>query len=65
MRSLAESALALALLLPLSTVGLAEQAVTAEPDESGAVEGTQSPSQPVSTDTICSALAAAAAYGSM
>ena len=52
MRSLAESAFAVALLVPLLTaVGLTEQASTAEPDEIGAAEGSQTPSQPVSTDT--------------
>ena len=66
MRSLAESARALALLVPLlSAVGLTEQASTAEPDESGAAEGSQTPSQPISTDTLCSALAAAAAQNDL
>jgi len=66
MRSLAESARALALLVPLlSAVGLTEQASTAEPDESGATQGSQTPSQPVSTDTLCSALAAAAAQNDL
>jgi hypothetical protein len=46
-----------ALLVPLLTaVGLTEQAIP-EPDETRAAEGSQTPSQPVSTDTICSALA--------
>ena len=66
MRSLAQSALVLALLVPLfSTVGLTEQASPVEPDEAGAAEGSQTPSQPVSTDTICSALASAAAQNDL
>ena len=66
MRSLAKSARVLALLVPLlSAVGLTEQASTAEPDESGATQGSQTPSQPVSTDTLCSALAAAAAQNDL
>ena len=66
MRSLAKSARVLALLVPLvSAVGLTEQASTAEPDESGAAEGSQTPSQPISTDTLCSALAAAAAQNDL
>jgi hypothetical protein len=44
MRSLAGSALVLAL-----SVGLTEHASAAEPDEIGAAEGGQTPSQPVST----------------
>src|SRR6516165_8509705 len=49
----------------LSAVGLKEQASAAEPDEMGAAEGSQTPSQPVSTDTICSALASAAAQNDL
>src|SRR5258708_16480149 len=61
MRSLAGSAVVLALLVSLfSAVGLSEHASAAEPDEIGAAEVRQTPSQPVSTDTICGALAAAA-----
>ena len=62
MRSLAGTALVLGLLLVLllGAVDLKEQATAAEPDEIGAPEGSQAPSQPVSTDTICGALAAAA-----
>src|SRR5215471_860092 len=63
MRSLAGSAVVLALLVSLfGAVGLTERASAVEPDETGAAEGRQTPSQPISTDTICSALAAAAAY---
>jgi len=40
---------------------LTELARAAEPDEIGAAEERQTPSQPLSTDTICTALAAAAA----
>jgi hypothetical protein len=66
MRSLAGSAVVLALLVFLfSAVGLTEDASAAEPDEIGAAEGPQTPSQPVSTDTICSALAAAAAQNDL
>jgi hypothetical protein len=66
MRSLAGSALVLALVVSVvSAVGLTEQASAAEPDEIGAAEGSQPPSQPVSTDTICSALAAAAAQNDL
>jgi soluble lytic murein transglycosylase-like protein len=66
MRSLAGSALVLALLVSLlSGVGLAEQASAAEPDEIGAGEGSQPSSQPVSTDTICSTLASAAAQNDL
>jgi hypothetical protein len=66
MRGLAGSALVLALLVSfLSVVGLPEQASAAEPDEIGVAEGSQAPSQPVSTDTICSALAAAAAQNDL
>jgi hypothetical protein len=62
MRSLAESARVLALLVSLlGAVSLREQARAAEPEEIGAAEASRTPSQPVSTDTICSALAAAAA----
>jgi hypothetical protein len=57
--------IALALVLALfvflfSAVGLPEHASAAEPDEIGAAEGGQTPSQPISTDAICGALAAAA-----
>jgi hypothetical protein len=66
MRSLAQSARVLTLLVPLfSTVGLTERASPAEPDETGAAEGSQTPSQPASTDTICSALATAAAQNDL
>src|ERR1700730_3641647 len=62
MRSLAGSAVALALLVSLfSVVNLTKHASAVEPNETGAAEGNQTPSQSVSTDTICSALAAAAA----
>jgi hypothetical protein len=66
MRSLAGSALVLALLVSLfSAAGLPEHASAAEPDEIGAAEGSLTPSQPVSSDTICSALAAAAAQNDL
>src|SRR6478752_2138202 len=66
MRSLAGSAVVPALLVSLfSAVSLTEHASAAEPDEIGAAEGRQTPSQPVSTDTICSALAAAAAQNDL
>src|SRR6266436_6203954 len=66
MRSLAGSAVVLALLVSLfSAVGLSEHASAAEPDEIGAAEGPQTPSQPESADTICSALAAAAAQNDL
>ena len=66
MRRLAGFALGLALLVSLfSAVGLTEHASAAEPDEIGAAEGRQTPSQPVSTDSICSALAAAAAQNDL
>jgi hypothetical protein len=70
MRSLAGSALvrAVLLFLPcwslLNVVGL-EHAGAAEPDEIGAPEGRQTPSRPVSIDTICSALAAAASQNDL
>jgi hypothetical protein len=51
------------LLCLFSAVGL--HASAAEPDEIGAAEGHQTPSQPASTDTICSALAAAAAQNDL
>jgi len=66
MRSLVGPAVVLALLVSLfSAVGLTEHASAAEPDEIGAAEGRQTPSQPVSTDTICSALAAVAAQNDL
>jgi hypothetical protein len=66
MRSLAGSALVLAPLVSLfSAAGLTEHASAAEPDEIAAAEGSQTPSQPASTDTICSALAAAAAQNDL
>jgi len=66
MRSLAGPAVVLALLVSLfSAVGLTEHASAAEPDEIGAPDGPETPSQPVSTDTICSALAAAAAQNDL
>ena len=66
MRSLAGPAVVLALLVSrFSAVGLTEHARAAEPDEIGAAEGRETPSQPVSTDTICSALAAAAAQNDL
>jgi hypothetical protein len=66
MRSLAGPAVVLALLVSLfSAVGLTEHASAAEPDEIGAAEGRETPSQPVSTDTICSALAAVAAQNDL
>src|SRR6516165_10843418 len=66
MRSLAGPAVVLALLASLfSAVGLTELASAAEPDEIGAAEGRETPSQPVSTDTICSVLAAAAAQNDL
>ena len=66
MRGLAGSALVLPLLVSLfAAVGLAELASAAEPDESGAAEKRQTPPQPVSTETICSALAAAAAQNDL
>jgi len=45
--------------------GLTEQASAAEPDEIGSAEEHQTPSQPVSTDTICNALAVAAAQNDL
>jgi len=66
MRSLAGPAVVLALLVSLfSAVGLTGHVSAAEPDEIGAAEGRETPSQPVSTDTICSALAAAAAQNDL
>ena len=66
MRSLAGSAVVLALLVFLfSAVGLTEDASAAEPDEIASAEGSLTPSQPVSTDTICSALATAAAQNDL
>ena len=66
MRSLAGCARVLAPLVSLfSAISLAELASAAEPDESGAAENRQTPSQPVSTETICSALAAAAAQNDL
>ena len=66
MPRLAGFALVLVLLVSLcSAVGLTEHASAAEPDEIGAAEGRQTPSQPVSTDSICSALAAAAAQNDL
>jgi len=67
MRSLAGLALTLPflLVLTLSTVGLKGHATAAEPDEIGAPAGNQTPSQSVSTDTICGALTAAAAENNL
>jgi hypothetical protein len=66
MRSLAGPAVVLALLVSrFSAVGLTEHARAGEPDEIGAAEGRETPSQLVSTDTICSALAAAAAQNDL
>jgi hypothetical protein len=66
MRSLAGSAVALALSVSLfSAVGLTEHTRAAEPDEIGATQAPQTPSQPVSADTICGALAAAAAQNDL
>jgi hypothetical protein len=66
MRSPAESALVLALLGSLfGADALTEHAGAIEPDEIGAAEGGQAPSQPISTDTICSAIAAAAAQNDL
>jgi Transglycosylase SLT domain len=45
--------------------GLTEQASAAEPNEIGSAEEQQTPSQPVSTDTICNALAVAAAQNDL
>jgi len=45
--------------------GLTEQASAAESNETGATEERQTPSQPVSTDTICGTLAAAAAQNGL
>src|ERR1700730_2528402 len=45
--------------------GLTEQASAAEPDEIGSAEEHHTPSQPVSTDTICNALAVAAAQNDL
>ena len=42
----------------LSAVGLKEQASAAEPDEMGAVEGSKTPSQPVSTGDRCGQVSA-------
>src|SRR5262249_36133536 len=66
MRSLAGPAVVLSLVVSLfSAVGLTKHASAAEPDEIGAAEGRQTLSQPVSTDTICSALATAAAQNDL
>src|SRR5262245_1028544 len=70
MRSLAGFALVLALLIALfSAVGRTERARAAEGDETGAAQGRQTPSQPpsqpISTDTICGALAQAAAQNDL
>jgi hypothetical protein len=70
MRGLAGSALVLALLVCLfGALGRTERARAAEGDESGAAQGretpAQPPSQPVSTDTICGALAQAAAQNDL
>ena len=67
MRSLAGLALTLPflLVLTLSIVGLKGHATAAEPDEIGAPAGNQTPSQSVSTDTICGALTAAAAENNL
>jgi hypothetical protein len=66
MRSLTGSEVALALLVSLfSAVGLTERATVAEPDEIAAAEGRRTRSQPVSRDTTCSALAAAAAQNDL
>src|SRR5258708_7320803 len=62
MRRVAGRAVVLARLV---FVGLAKHASAAESDETGAAEGNQTPPQPVSTDTICSALAAAAAQNDL
>src|SRR5262249_49140612 len=65
MRSAAESALALALLVSvLGAVDLTRHASAAEPDEIGAAEGGQTTS-PASADSTCSALAAAAAQNDL
>src|ERR1700732_3841243 len=45
--------------------GLTDPARAAGPDEIGAAEERQTPSQPLSTDTICTALAAAAAQNDL
>jgi hypothetical protein len=64
MRSLAGTALVLALLTSLfGAVGLTEHASAAEPDEIGTAD--QLPSQPVSTEAICGALAGAAAQNDL
>src|SRR5260370_6985137 len=66
MPSLAGCALVLARLVSLfSGISLAGVASAGEADESGAAENRQTPSQPVSTETICSALAAAAAQNDL
>jgi len=70
MRSLAGSAVVLALSVCLfGAVGRTEHARAAEGDENGAAEGretpSQPPSQPVTTETICGALAAAAAQNDL
>jgi Transglycosylase SLT domain len=66
MRSLAGPALALAVsVLLLSDVGLTGHASAAEGEENGAAQASQQPPQPVSTDNICSALAAAAAQNDL
>jgi hypothetical protein len=66
MRRIAGSSLVLLLLAsPFIAVALTQHASAAEPDEIGATEGSQSPSQPVTTDTICNALAAAAAENNL
>ncbi len=63
MRGLA--GLALILSVFSSALGLAEHASAAEPEEIGAAEDRQRPSQAVSADTICDALAAAAAQNDL
>jgi len=65
MRGLARPHLLALFVSVLGAVCLSEQASAAEPDEIGAAEGSRTPSEPVSTDTICSALAAAAAQNDL
>jgi hypothetical protein len=64
MRSLARPALVLALLVFLvAAAGMTERANAAEPDEVGAAD--QPRSQPLTTETICQALAVAAAQNEL
>ena len=65
MRSLAGSAVALAVFSLIGAVCVSEHANAAEPQEIGAAEGQQMPSQPMLTDTICGALGEAAGHNDL